>query len=60
MLPILQIRELRPREIKGPAPERNGRSRENLRSLVPDLRLTLLKGLNHRGAWEGGVGGLRA
>lgn len=34
MLPILQIRKLRSRETKGPAPERNSRSRENLRSLL--------------------------
>lgn len=28
MLPISQVRKLRSRETKGPAPERNGRSRE--------------------------------
>lgn len=42
--------------VKGVREEATGRGV----NWVPALRPTLLKGPNHRGTWEGGVGGLRA
>lgn len=66
-------RESKEKDRKGRREERRGNKEQNKAvkgvreeatgrgvNWVPALRPTLLKGPNHRGTWEGGVGGLRA